>query len=300
MLLSGTASPQREHAAATSHHKLARVALLATSAAALSMQSSPAFSRNINPIADAMASQGFDRCEFLLELGCGPGEHVVEFAKRWEEPFFQPTDCSRAAITSTDLRAKEAGLRATRICPARIVDVSQDKWPQVEGDPPYDGIYSINVIHIMAKSAIPSFFAGCGRNLRPGGLLGLYDTWTFDGAFIGPNNERFDASLRSQGYGGVAAIEECDDAASKAGLERIDVTYLPANNQFVTYRKVDDGDITPASLEFREAVMRADMEAEDGRVEPLPMGPSPDDYTGELPRYGDEGFADGVGGEDDL
>ena len=44
----------------------------------------------------------------------------------------------------------------------------------------------------------------------------------------------------------------------------------------------------------------ADMEAEDGRVEPLPMGPSPDDYTGELPRYGDEGFADGVGGEDDL
>ena len=72
------------------------------------MQSSPAFSRNIDPIADAMAAQGFDRCEFLLELGCGPGEHVVEFAKRWEEPFFQPTDCSRAAITSTDLRAKEA------------------------------------------------------------------------------------------------------------------------------------------------------------------------------------------------
>ena len=138
-----------------------------------------------------------------------------------------------------------------------------DEWPQVEGDPPYDGIYSINVIHIMAKRAIPSFFAGCGRNLRPGGLLGLYDTWTFAGEFIGPNNARFDASLRSQGYGGVAAIEECDEAASKAGLERIDVSYLPANNQFVTYRKIDDGDITPASLEFREAVMRAEMQEED-------------------------------------
>ena len=269
-------------------------------AASVRMQSSPAFSRNINPIADAMAAQGFDRCEFLLELGCGPGEHVVEFAKRWEEPFFQPTDCSRAAITSTDLRAKEAGLRATRICPARIVDVAEDEWPQVEGDPPYDGIYSINVIHIMAKRAIPSFFAGCGRNLRPGGLLGLYDTWTFSGEFIGPNNARFDASLRSQGYGGVAAIEECDEAASRAGLERIDVSYLPANNQFVTYRKVDDGDITPASLEFREAVMRAELQEEDGRAPPLPMGPSPEDYTGELPVEGAEGFADGVGGEDDL
>ena len=130
--------------------------------------------------------------------------------------------------------------------------------------------------------------------------MGLYDTWTFAGEFVGPNNARFDASLRSQGYGGVASIEECDEASSKAGLERIDVTYLPANNQFVTYRKIDDGDITPASLEFREAVMRADLQEEDARAPPLPMGPSPDDYTGELPVAGAEGFADGVGGEDDL
>ena len=75
---------------------------------------------------------------------------------------------------------------------------------------------------------------------------------------------------------------------------------MPANNQFVTYRKVDDGDITPASLEFREAVMRAEMQEEDGRAPPLPMGPSPEDYTGDLPVEGAEGFADGVGGEDDL
>ena len=294
MLLSGTV----QHAAAAHRRKLARILATLPLAAALRMQSSPAFSRNIDPIADAMAAQGFDRCEFLLELGCGPGEHVVEFAKRWEEPFFQPTDCSRAAITSTDLRAREAGLRATRICPARVVDVSETKWPQVEGDPPYDGIYSINVIHIMPSTAIPSFFAGCSRNLRPGGLLGLYDTWTFDGEFVGPNNQRFDESLRSQGYGGVASIEECDSAALKAGLERIDVSYLPANNQFVTYRKRDDGDITPASLEFREAVMRADLQEEDGRVEPLPMGPAFDDLDDERPVA--EGFADGVGGEDDL
>ena len=130
--------------------------------------------------------------------------------------------------------------------------------------------------------------------------MGLYDTWTFSGEFVGPNNARFDASLRSQGYGGVASIEECDDAASRTGLERIDVAYLPANNQFVTYRKVDDGDITPASLEFREAVMRADLQEEDGRVEPLPMGPAFDELDDERPVAGAEGFVGGVGGEDDL
>ena len=128
----------------------------------------------------------------------------------------------------------------------------------------------------------------------------MYDTWTFAGDFVGPNNQRFDQSLRSQGYGGVASIEECDDAASRAGLERIDVSYLPANNQFVTYRKVDDGGISSAAQEFREAVMRADLQEEDARAPPLPMGPAFDDLADERPVAGAEGFVGGVGGEDDL
>ena len=114
MLLSSAAlwhcaSRSATHAAAANRHKLARLLATLPLAASIRMQSSPAFSRNINPIADAMAAQGFDRCEFLLELGCGPGEHVVEFAKRWDEPFFQPTDCSRAAITSTDFKGEGGG-----------------------------------------------------------------------------------------------------------------------------------------------------------------------------------------------
>ena len=149
------------------------------------------------------------------------------------------------------------------------------KWPNVEGDPPYDGIYAINVVHIMPRTAILSFFAGCGRNLRPGGVLGLYDTWTFNKEHVGPNNERFDASLRSQGYGGVASIEACDEAAARAGLERASVTYLAANNQFVTYRKLDDGGITPALQAFAEAQARADMLEEDPNPPDLPMGPEP-------------------------
>jgi len=239
------------------------------------MQSSPAFSRNIGPITEAMEAAGFDRCEFLLELGCGPGEHVVALAQKWPELFFQPTDCDQRSVVSTDARARAAGLRSTRICPARLVDVTLEKWPNVEGDPPYDGVYAINVVHIMPRTAIEAFFAGCGRNLRPGGVLGLYDTWTFNKEYVGPNNERFDASLRSQGYGGVASIEACDEAALRAGLERENVAYLAANNQFVTYRKLDDGGITPALQAFAEAQVRADMLEEDPSPPDLPMGPEP-------------------------
>ena len=60
---------------------------------------------------------------------------------------------------------------------------------------------------------------------------------TTNNRYIGPNNERFSASLQAAGYGGVASIEECDAAAAAAGLQRTDVQYLPANNQFATYTK---------------------------------------------------------------
>lgn len=201
---------------------------------ALSMQRSPAFPRNRGPIAEAMDAAGFDTCARILELGCGPGEHAVDFAARWPSAVIQPTDCDPSSLASVDAYAANAG--CDRVLRAARVDVSERLWPAVE-DRAYDGCYSINVIHIMPKSAIAPFFAGAGRALKPGGLLGLYDGWTFGGEYIGPTADRFDASLRSQGYGGLASIEECDAAAAAAGLDRTDVRYLPANNQFVVYTK---------------------------------------------------------------
>ena len=199
------------------------------------MLSSPAFPRNREPIAEAMEAAGFPACGAILELGCGPGEHAPYFATRWPTPTFHPTDCDASALRSSDAHASAAGLLGGRIRKATAVDVSRAAWDVEDGA--YDGCFSINVVHIMPRAAIATFFAGAARALRPGGVFGIYDTWTFDGRYVGPNNERFDASLRSQGYGGVASIEECDAAAAAAGLERTDVAYLPANNQFVTYAR---------------------------------------------------------------
>ena len=213
------------------------LAVVVPTAAALStMQRSPAFPRNKDPIAAAMEAAGFPDCGTILELGCGPGEHAPDFARRWPTPTFQPTDADASALRSSDAHAAAADLLGSRIREAALVDVSQRPWPNVEAGA-YDGCFSINVVHIMPRSAVGAFFAGAAAALRKGGVLGIYDTWTFAGAYVGPNNERFDESLRAQGYGGVASIEECDAAAAAAGLERRDVAYLPANNQFVTYAR---------------------------------------------------------------
>ena len=46
--------------------------------------------------------------------------------------------------------------------------------------------------------------------------------------------------------------------------------------------------------------MRTDLQEEDARAPPPPMGPAFDDLADERPVNGEEGFADGGGGEDDL
>lgn len=80
-------------------------------------------------------------------------------------------------------------------------------------------------------------FLGVGQALKPGARLAVYDTWTMQGEFVGPTNVDFDRALRARGYGGVRALEECDQWAAEAGMRRVDLQYLPANNQMIYWEK---------------------------------------------------------------
>jgi len=165
-------------------------------------------------------------------------------------PTWQPSDASREALASADAHAEAAGYLATngdasvaassylrgKIRPAKRVDIGADEWDV--GDSAYGACLAVNLLHIAPHAYLGSLFRGVGRALKPGGLFGIYDTWTFDGAYVGPSNEGFDAGLRARGYSGIPAIEACDAAAQAAGLtRREEILYLPANNQFVVYEK---------------------------------------------------------------
>ncbi|KAJ8599272.1 hypothetical protein CTAYLR_006787 [Chrysophaeum taylorii] len=203
----------------------------------LPMQSSPAFSRNREPILGALKETGISSCKLVLELGCGPGEHAPYFVVKLGDasPTWQPTDVRPDACSSSDAHARRLGCLGTKIREAKLVDIAADEWAVDPGA--FDAALAINVLHIAPHSAIRSFFRGVSGALVPGGLCGIYDTWTFDGKFVGPSNSRFDATLRAQGYSGIPTIEECDNAAGECNLHRRDVLYLPSNNQFVVYVK---------------------------------------------------------------
>jgi cyclopropane fatty-acyl-phospholipid synthase-like methyltransferase len=197
------------------------LAVVVPTAAALStMQRSPAFPRNKDPIAAAMEAAGFPDCGTVLELGCGPGEHAPDFARRWPTPTFQPTDADASALRSSDAHAAAAGLLGSRIRAAALVDVSRRPWPNVEAGA-YDGCFSINVVHIMPRSAVGTFFAGAAAALRTGGVLGIYDTWTFAGAYVAVWNSNIQPDFN---------VRICDkfDASSSAVLRELD-----ESNRFV-------------------------------------------------------------------
>uniref|UniRef100_A0A7S3NFB7 Methyltransferase domain-containing protein n=1 Tax=Aureoumbra lagunensis TaxID=44058 RepID=A0A7S3NFB7_9STRA len=209
--------------------------LLLQLVSSLKMQNSPAFMRNRDPIVDALRQCGVNECDHVLELGCGPGEHIVYIANKLQSVrLFQPTDVSLEALESTNCRIKEARLE-DRILPAQQIDIGKPDW-YIDSNT-FDAAFAINVLHIAPHGFLPNLFREAARCLKANGLLCFYDTWIFDGRFVGPNNERFDQSLRSQGYSGIPNIEQCDAAAEAAGFRRADVLHLPANNQFVTYAK---------------------------------------------------------------
>ncbi|KAH8068107.1 DUF938-like protein [Aureococcus anophagefferens] len=190
------------------------------------MQRSPAFPRNKDPIAAAMEAAGFPDCGTILELGCGPGEHAPDFARRWPTPTFQPTDADASALRSSDAHAAAAGLsaRGSAAAPSR---------PNVRGPTPRRAPTTAASPSTWSTSCRGPPWAPSSRApRRRSGRAAFWESTIRgpSGSHAGPNNERFDESLRAQGYGGVASIEECNAAAAAAGLERRDVAYLP-NNQ---------------------------------------------------------------------
>ena len=219
------------------------VILLVVSYRIDAMQRSPAFFRNRDIILEALKTSGLAKCERILEIGSGPGEHAPYFASQLgaQSPIFQPTDMHSEDLASSDAHAKAAGVFESKVLAARPLDIFYENW----GFSAFDGCLCINVLHIAPHAAIPHFFRGVSNALEPGGLCGIYDTWKIDGNFVGPNNQGFHFGLRAQGFSGIPTIEECDHAAQQHNMHRTHLLYLPANNQFAVYRKLQDSEAPP-------------------------------------------------------
>ncbi len=173
----------------------------------------------------------------FLEIGGGTGEHAVHIASALPKAEFFTGDPDAMARASIAAWIAEAGLVNLR--GPHEIDVTSDDWG-VENLAPFDGVISINMIHIAPFVAAEGLFAGAARLLKPGGKLFLYGPFSRGGRHTAPSNEAFDASLKARDERwGVRDLEH-DIAllAQKNAFDQRQLVEMPANNFTVIFRKV--------------------------------------------------------------
>ncbi|EFL90230.1 DUF938 domain-containing protein [Ahrensia sp. R2A130] len=167
----------------------------------------------------------------VLEIASGTGQHMLHFSEAMPDIIWQPSDRS---LEEFELRETVlAASRANLLAPLQI-DVS--RFPDFQEA--YDAVYSANCIHVMSSANLEPYIAGAAKALKPGGMMMLYGPFKYDGEFTTPSNEQFDAFLRgTYDDGGIRDFARVDELAEANGLSFHSDSEMPANNQFIIWRK---------------------------------------------------------------
>jgi hypothetical protein len=193
----------------------------------------PAFHRNHAAILEVLSRHLAGKSGDAVEIGSGTGQHVVEFATRFPQITWWPSDLNDNHLTSIEAWRQHSQLPNIR--EPRRIDVSDPAWGDAikgEGGPAGPlAVFCANVIHIAPWRVAEGLIAGAGRSLRQGGTLFLYGPFRRDGRHTAESNAAFDESLRrGNPEWGVRDVEAVEQLASRAGLSLTDVADMPANN----------------------------------------------------------------------
>jgi SAM-dependent methyltransferase len=191
--------------------------------------SAPAAERNKDAILEVLA-RVLPASGLVVEIASGTGQHVVHFARSLPGLTWQPTEPDPQMRRSIAAWREDAGL-ANVLAPLEL-GVCRPDWPVDRAD----AAVCINMIHISPWHATGQLMAGCGRILRPGGILYLYGPYRRSGRHTAPSNEAFDESLRQRNpQWGVRDLEAVVEVAGRHGLELSEVVEMPANNLSVVF-----------------------------------------------------------------
>jgi cyclopropane fatty-acyl-phospholipid synthase-like methyltransferase len=201
------------------------------------LPNSVACERNKGPILEVLQREFSDR-RSVLEIGSGTGQHAVHFARSLPHVAWQTSDLSanHPGITAW---LEHAGLENTR-APLDL-DVEQADHDVLSGIG-FDAVFSANTAHIMRIEAVAQMFRIAGLLLPSGGVFCLYGPFNFDGEYSSESNAEFDASLRQRDPAmGIRDIGRLDELAERAGLVRVRLYAMPANNHVAVWSRRTGG-----------------------------------------------------------
>jgi ubiquinone/menaquinone biosynthesis C-methylase UbiE len=123
----------------------------------------------------------------LLDIGCGPGEWVLNIAPSVPHGQVTGIDISNVMIEYARFRAEEEKLHNTRFLLMNVLNL-----PLAFPDASFDFIYARFIVGFMRQDHWLPLFQECSRLLRPGGFFCHTDLEDF-GLSTSPNLTRFNA-----------------------------------------------------------------------------------------------------------
>lgn len=199
-------------------------------------QTAAAAERNRAPILAVLAPL-LPAAGQILELASGPGVHVVAFAEARPDLRWQPSDPDSRARASIAAWIADRGL--ANVAQPLDLDMTRPDWPAQAGkDGAFDGLVTVNLLHVAPWAASEGLMAGAARLLKPGGFLFVYGPFMRDGRHNSEGNRQFDRTLRAQDPAlGLRDVNDVADCAARHGLALEQVVDMPANNRSLIFRK---------------------------------------------------------------
>ena len=196
-------------------------------------QTAAASERNRGPILKVL-SPLLPEAGRILEVASGPGIHVVAFAEARPDLDWQPSDPDPRARASIAAWIADRGL--ANIAPPLDLDVTRPDWPD-DAVGPFDGLVTVNLLHVAPWAACEGLMAGAARLLAPGAFLFVYGPFMRDGRHNSEGNRQFDKSLRAQDPAlGLRDLNDVADCAAENGFTLEEVVEMPANNRSLVFR----------------------------------------------------------------
>lgn len=192
----------------------------------------PSAERNAAPIL-AVLRQAFAPVRSVLEVGSGTGQHAVAFARALPHLHWATAD-QRQHHPGIKAWLTEAGL--PNISGPLPLEIGVDPFPSG----PFDAVFTANTLHYMPWTAVETFMAALPSVLAPGGLLVVYGPFREGGQFVSANDPDFDAQLRAgAAFRGLRDVEAVEALAWQAGLRRVALHKMPADNRCLIWRRME-------------------------------------------------------------
>ena len=192
---------------------------------------SQAADNNKTPILNTF-SEWLSNNELVLEIGSGSGQHAIHIAKALQKIRWQPTEHPRALQS---LINNISSFGSPNILAPESLDLAAVEWPTES----VDCVYSANVIHIIDETLGRRLIETAAESLKAGGLFALYGPFKYQGDFTTTSNAEFDDWLKDRNSrSGIRDFEWVMRLAQDSGLTFMEDRSMPANNQFLAFRRV--------------------------------------------------------------